>query len=100
MEILRNASRSVFGHARGSAIVNSQEPAVTASKPKPKPLQYESDAIRIEPASAEEPKRAAFDRESVAAAAKYLDDGAVAWAKERNCVACHTTGAYMADRPS
>jgi squalene-hopene/tetraprenyl-beta-curcumene cyclase len=81
--------------------VAAQEPAKTAVKPRPKPtLQYESGEIRISLPSASDPKVAEFGPESIRAAAKYLDDGAVAWLRERNCQACHTPGAYMLDRPA
>jgi len=33
------------------------------------------------------------------AAAKYLDDGAVAWVRSYKCITCHTSGTYMAERP-
>ena len=33
-------------------------------------------------------------------AAKYLDDGAVAWVREKTCVNCHTTGPYLSERPA
>ncbi len=62
--------------------------------------QYRSGKIAIEAASADEPKVESFKRETVLAAAKYLDDGAVAWARTRKCITCHTTGTYMAERPS
>src|SRR5262249_44107883 len=39
-----------------------------------------------------------FGSESVRAAAKYLDDGALHWVRGRACIACHSTGVYMVDR--
>ena len=74
-------------------------PASTpAQKPKPQ-LQYNSGDIHISIPTAGEPKVTAFGAESIRAAAKYLDDGAVAWMREKSCIACHTPGAYMVDRP-
>jgi squalene-hopene/tetraprenyl-beta-curcumene cyclase len=69
-------------------------------QPRPKPqFQYESGDIRISLPTADEPRVKSFGAESIRAAAKYLDDGAVAWMREKSCVACHTPGAYMLDRP-
>lgn len=34
------------------------------------------------------------------AAKKYLDDGVNYWVRERSCVACHSTGVYMVERPA
>ena len=72
-----------------------------APKPKPKPrFQYDSGNIRIPIPTADEPKVEAFNAGTVRAAARYLDEGAVAWTREKSCVACHTTGAYLLDRPA
>ena len=62
--------------------------------------QYESGATAIPAASSTEPRVASFGKESVLSAVKYLDDGAAAWAESHSCVACHTTGSYMAERPA
>ena len=62
-------------------------------------LQYKADGIEIKAASADEPKVEAFNAESIRAAATYLDQGALAWTRAKSCIACHTTGPYMADRP-
>jgi squalene-hopene/tetraprenyl-beta-curcumene cyclase len=59
--------------------------------------QYKSGAIAVRAATADEAV-AAFGPASVRAAAKYLDDGAVAWVREGSCIACHTTGVYMSER--
>ncbi|MCX6906700.1 MAG: hypothetical protein NTY01_01515 [Verrucomicrobia bacterium] len=76
------------------------EEAKPAPKPTPKPpWQYDSGDIRISIPTADEPKVKRFGAESIRAAAKYLDDGALAWTRTKSCVACHTTGAYMLDRP-
>jgi squalene-hopene/tetraprenyl-beta-curcumene cyclase len=74
--------------------------AGAAEKSRPKPeFQYKSDGIQITIPTTDEPKVAEFNAKTIRAAAKYLDDGAHAWVRERNCVACHTTGAYMMERP-
>jgi squalene-hopene/tetraprenyl-beta-curcumene cyclase len=75
--------------------------AADAPKPKPKPsFQYESGAIRVSIPSADEPRVAQFGPESVQAAAKYLEDGAISWVREKSCVNCHTTGPYLSERPA
>ena len=63
-------------------------------------FQYKSGDIAIPAASADEPKVREFGAASFRAAGKYLDDGALAWTRERSCIACHTTGVYMAERPA
>lgn len=68
-----------------------------ADKPKPK-FQYESGAIRVSLPSADEPRVKKFGPDSLTAAAKYLEDGAVCWVREKSCVNCHTTGPYMTER--
>ncbi|MCS6851131.1 MAG: hypothetical protein NZ700_08195 [Gemmataceae bacterium] len=65
---------------------------------KPK-FQYVSEGIAVPAAHPDEPKVPAFGVESVKAAARYLDDGAHAWVRERTCLACHSTGVYMVERP-
>lgn len=65
--------------------------------PKPK-FQYKSEGIEVPAATADEPK-ATFGPESILAAAKYLDDGSLSWVREKSCVACHSTGVYLAERP-
>ena len=81
--------------------VRAQEPPKTAAKPRPRPtLQYDSGEIRIPVPHADDPKVREFGPGSIRAAAKYLDDGALAWMRDRTCVACHTPGAYMLDRPA
>jgi squalene-hopene/tetraprenyl-beta-curcumene cyclase len=71
------------------------EPSAPAQR-----FQYQSGNIAIPAATADEPKVAAFGAESILAAAKYLDDGAVSWTREKSCIACHTTGVYLAERPA
>ncbi len=73
------------------------EPTVHPTKPA---YQYEFGLIRIAAASDTETPVKDFGKETLVAAAKYLDDGALAWAGGRKCIACHTTGAYMAERPA
>ena len=64
----------------------------------PKPaFQYQSGEIRVSIPSADEPRVKAFGPESLKAAAKYLEAGAVSWVRERTCVNCHTTGPYMTE---
>ena len=59
--------------------------------------QYEFGPIRIPKAQAGEPMR---HKVSVALATGYVEQGAVAWTRDRKCVTCHTNGTYMALRPS
>ena len=62
---------------------------------KPFP-QYLHEEIDIPAASSTEKIRPEF---SFAKAGEYLEKGALAWARKRKCVSCHTTGAYMQVRP-
>src|SRR5262245_47392299 len=66
--------------------------------PKKPAFQYKSEGIEVPAATADEPKVKAFGSESVKAAAKYLDDGAHYWVREKTCLACHSTGVYMVER--
>ncbi|MBI5773336.1 MAG: hypothetical protein HZA89_06295 [Verrucomicrobia bacterium] len=66
-------------------------------KPKPK-FQYESGDIRVSVPSADEPRVKKFGPASLQAAARYVEDGALAWVREKSCVNCHTTGPYMTER--
>ena len=80
----------------------STEAASTADKPasKPRPtFQYKSEGIEVSAATADEPKVKAFGPDSIRAARKYLDDGAHNWVREKSCIACHSTGTYMVERP-
>ena len=73
---------------------------IAAENAKPwKDFQYNSPGIQVPAAQADEPKVKRFGPESVRAARKYLDDGAHHWVREKSCVACHSTGTYMAERP-
>ena len=72
--------------------------AKPAAKAKPK-FQYQSEGIEVPAATADEPKVKAFGPDTIRAARKYLDDGAHNWVREKSCIACHSTGTYMVDRP-
>src|SRR5437870_10993182 len=61
-------------------------------------FQYKSEGIEVPAATANEPKAKAFGPDTVKAAAKYLDDGAHYWVREKSCLACHSTGVYMVER--
>jgi squalene-hopene/tetraprenyl-beta-curcumene cyclase len=85
--------------ALAGAEIFAAEPPYGPPKPKPE-FQYDVGEIRIPLPSADGPRVQSFGAESIRAAAQYLDDGALAWTREKSCVACHTTGAYLLDRPS
>ena len=87
------------GWGADAAAPSVTPPAASAPRPKPE-FQYQSAGIEIPAATAEEPFVAAFGPESIDAARRYLDDGATAWVRERKCVACHSTGVYLVERPS
>src|SRR5262245_11252999 len=71
-------------------------PQAPAPPPKPKPqFQYQTDGIQVSIPTADEPRVKAFDATTIRAAAKYLDDGAICWVREKTCVNCHTTGPYL-----
>ena len=75
--------------------------AFAADAPKPKAeFQYQTEGIQISRATADEPKVKAFGPDTIKAAAKYLDDGAICWVREKTCVNCHTTGPYLSERPA
>lgn len=63
-------------------------------------FQYRSGDIAIPAATANEPRVESFGADSLRLAARYLDEGALAWTRERSCMACHTTGVYLAERPA
>lgn len=71
--------------------------AALAAKPE---FQYRSGDIAIAIPTADEPRVAAFGPESVHAATRYLEQGALAWVREKSCINCHTTGPYLAERPA
>src|SRR6516162_6078497 len=66
--------------------------------PKKPAFQYKSEGIEVPAATADEPKVTTFGPATVQAAAKYLDDGAHYWVREKSCLACHSTGVYMVER--
>ncbi len=68
-----------------------------ASLPRPQ-FQYKSEGIEVPAARADEPRVKSFGANTVQAAAKYLDDGAHHWVREKSCIACHSTGVYMVER--
>src|SRR5438093_6255226 len=70
-------------------------PGADTAKPA---FQYKSEGIEVPAATADEPKVKAFGPDTVKAAAKYLDDGAHYWVREKSCLACHSTGVYMVER--
>ena len=80
-----------------TALVSVTLIALGADPPKPA-FQYKSEGIEVPAATPEEPKVKTFGPETVEAAAKYLDDGAHYWVRERSCLACHSTGVYMVER--
>src|SRR5438034_696791 len=61
-------------------------------------FQYKSEGIEVPSATADEPMVKTFGPETVQAAARYLDDGAHYWVREKTCLACHSTGVYMVER--
>ncbi len=61
-------------------------------------FQYLSNDIRVSLPSENEPRVTVFGPSSLSAAAKYLEDGALSWVREKSCVNCHTTGPYMVER--
>ena len=69
--------------------------AHAADKPKPA-FQYQSGDIRVSIPTADEPRVKEFGPASLKLAAKYLEDGALTWVREKSCVNCHTTGPYLA----
>jgi squalene-hopene/tetraprenyl-beta-curcumene cyclase len=71
---------------------------VLGADPKKPAFQYKSEGIEVPAATADEPKVKTFGPETVQAAAKYLDDGAHYWVREKTCLACHSTGVYMVER--
>ncbi len=85
----------VAGLALATVAFASTASAQGGSKPA---FQYESGDIRVSVPTADEPRVKQFGSESLRLAAKYLEDGAVSWVREKSCVNCHTTGPYLAER--
>ena len=59
--------------------------------------QYAFENIKVVPASADEPLLEHF---SAKKADEYLEAGATAWTKGKNCISCHTNGSYLLLRPA
>src|SRR5215510_3734262 len=66
--------------------------------PRKPAFQYQSEGIEVPAATADEPKVKSFGPQTIKGAAKYLDDGAHYWVREKSCLACHSTGVYMVER--
>ena len=82
-----------------TAILASLAVESPAAEGKPRPeFQYKSEGIEVPAATADEPRVKEFGSETIKAAAKYLDDGAHHWIREKSCIACHSTGVYMVER--
>lgn len=61
-------------------------------------FQYKVGETQISIPTADEPRVKEFGPESIKAAGKYLETGALSWVRgERKCVNCHTTGPYMSE---
>ena len=67
-----------------------------AARKEHRTLQYQFRDIRISIPTADEPRMAKF---SPKPALDYLEQGALAWNGERQCISCHTTGTFMLIRP-
>ena len=59
--------------------------------------QYKSGTESIPGAFADEPL---LEQASIAKAVEYIETGNRLWWKQRNCVACHTSGVYGTSRPA
>ena len=97
---MRHSPLFITMHCRLIAVlVLSALAAVGHAADKPKPtFQYQSGDIRVSLPTADEPRVKVFGPESINAAAKYLENGAVSWVREMSCVNCHTTGPYLTER--
>ena len=60
-------------------------------------FQYEVGDIHVSIPSSDEPRVQVFGPESIKLAGKYLETGAVSWARSNGCVNCHTTGPYLTE---
>ncbi len=60
-------------------------------------FQYEVGDTRISVPSSDEPRVKVFGPESIKLAGKYLETGALSWARGNGCVNCHTTGPYLTE---
>ncbi len=70
--------------------------AMAQKSEKSKKYQYKYEQIKIPEATADEPRLKEF---SLELADRYLEQGSVAWTKQRKCVSCHTNGLYLFSRP-
>lgn len=68
---------------------------VSAAQPVPFLYQYRYKNITIPRPSRDEAKIPFSPQMAV----DYMEEGALAWTGERQCVACHTNGTYMVTRP-
>ena len=74
-------------------------PSLALAQAKSKPaFQYQSGDIRVSIPTADEPRVKQFGPASLKLAARYLEEGALTWVREKSCVNCHTTGPYMTER--
>lgn len=71
-----------------------EQPAEPVEPAEPTP-QYEFEDLVVPAASADEP----LAEYSADSAARYLEQGATAWTRERQCISCHTNGTYLLIRP-
>ena len=81
----------------GACVTFAQQDPKSKNKPA---FQYKTEGIEVSIPSPDEPKVAAFNSDTIKAAAKYIEDGAVTWVREKSCINCHTTGPYMSERPA
>ena len=95
MPTIRSHALPTFGLCL-SLIGALLSPVAEAADPEGK-SQYAFEEIEIPGASADEPIREAF---SLQAALAYVEHGAEAWTKKKNCVSCHTNGSYLLTRPA
>ena len=93
------SQRVLAGMKRVFLLFLSSALLAAAADPKPA-FQYESGDIRVPLPGADEPRVAEFGEESVRAALRYLENGALAWVREKSCINCHTTGPYLSERPA
>jgi len=98
MKLCALALLSALAATGASAVETPALASAPATAPKRPEFQYKSEGIEVPAARADEPKVQAFGPATVRAAAKYLDDGAHHWVREKSCIACHSTGVYMVER--
>ncbi|MBL9136493.1 MAG: hypothetical protein JNK85_11520 [Verrucomicrobiales bacterium] len=95
----RRTSLRAVGRTSVAALATLVMVAPGNAQDQAKPaFQYQSGDIRVSVPSAAEPRVKRFGPESLRLAAKYLEDGALSWVREKSCVNCHTTGPYLAER--